>query len=266
MPNPTAKPKYLKSPVRDVAPVALTVHPILRDHPQWDDEDPQFDAFCRDIHEYGIDQPIIVDSKDRIVDGRQRWRASKRLKLETVPIQTVSDQDIGRLVIHYILARRHYAKGALAYMSLPLIHDNYSTGSRSLELVIQEFGFSPTLYRQAEKVREIFGSGELGELYRKECEPKILSGDNSLGDAIAGWAGMVSTKGKKKEVRQAIDLWKRSFTELQRRFSAWDNFDPETKNTISAGLVPLVETMPLELMQKLSSKIAAELKNRKEAK
>jgi hypothetical protein len=257
----------LNTPVREIAPVALTVHPVLDNHPQWDDESPEFAAFCRDIAEFGIDHPILTDSKNRIVDGRQRWRAAKRLKLETVRVQTVPENNLPRLVVHFILARRHYSKGALTYMSLPLIEESYLNNSKSFEqVVVQEFGFTLSTVKQARQVREIFREGDLGEEYRQLVEPDLLAGDISLGHILAGWGGFKSTRKVKKRQTSPLDLWNRSFNDLQKRFTTWDKFDSETKATVAARLTPLVESMPAELLAKFRDRIAAELKHRKEDK
>jgi ParB-like chromosome segregation protein Spo0J len=255
----------INTPVRSVAPVTLSVHPILLNHPQWDDESPEFDAFCRDIAEFGIDHALLIDSKNRIVDGRQRWRAAMRLKIDSVQVQTVPDEAIPRLILHCILARRHYSRGALTYMSLTFIEECYAANGKSIDQIVQhEFGFSLSTFKQARQVRDIFREGDLGEEFRQRVEPELLAGEMSLGDILAGWGGFRTTRKVKKKVRSALDLWDRSFSDLQRRFSTWDKFDPETKATVAARLTPLVESMPVDLMQKLRAKLDAELKQRKE--
>jgi hypothetical protein len=60
-----------------------------------------------------------------------------------------------------------------------------------------------------------------------------------------------------------VELWGRSFSELQKRFAGWSKFDEAAKHTIYAKLQGVVEEMPLELMHKLTTKIAAEIKARK---
>lgn len=253
-----------------VDPATLTIHPALRDLPAWADDDPQFESFIRDIQKRGFDVPLKIDSKHRVVDGRHRLRAARRLKLSEVPCELVPDAHVPDLVLHYILQRRHYPKGALAYMSVPLIADD----SRSLDSIAQEFGFSRQTLQQAIEIHSLFNrTGEytsapqdLVTAFKAEVEPRILSGEAGLGGVLAGWSGFISTRGKAKSVRSALDLWDRSFTDLQRRFSTWNKFDSETKSSIAARLAPLVESMPDDLLAKLSQRAAAELKNRKAEK
>nr|DAU43419.1 MAG TPA: ParB protein [Caudoviricetes sp.] len=43
------------------------------------------------IREFGFRQPIVVDAKNIIICGHTRYRAAKRLGLETVPVLVASD-------------------------------------------------------------------------------------------------------------------------------------------------------------------------------
>lgn len=43
------------------------------------------------IREFGFRQPIVVDAKNVIICGHTRYRAAKRLGLETVPVLVASD-------------------------------------------------------------------------------------------------------------------------------------------------------------------------------
>lgn len=240
--------------------VALTIHPALKDLPEWADDDPQFEVFCRDIHERGFDYPLKVTAKNQVVDGRHRLRAAKRLKLETVPVDVVQDKDVPRLVLHYINQRRHYSKGALAYMAVPLLHGT----TQSQELFASGFGISRALLQQAIEVRQIFSdNGKPGEEYRTDVEPRILSGEVGLGAVIAGWAGRQATKGLAKKQTTQLQLWDRSLSTFQKRFASWDKFDVGAKNTVVAKFQTVFEEMPHELLLKLSQKISHEVKHRK---
>lgn len=244
---------------RKLPTVALTVHPALKDVPEWSEDDPQFESLCRSIHKRGILQPLIVDSKSRIVDGRHRWRGGKRLKLEEVPVHVVSDDEALAIIIDTLAQRRHYTKGALAYMLVPIVSDK----KKSVSAIAEETGISQRVIEQAIEVLKIFTEAED---YKEEVEAKILSGEVGLGAVIAGWAGRQATKGQSKKQVTQLELWDRSLTDFQKRFASWGKFDIGAKNAVYARLQTVVEAMPEELLLKLTTRISSEIKQRKAMK
>lgn len=48
--------------------------------------DPAVDAVAKSIQEFGFNVPILCDRDHTIIAGHTRWKAAKKLKLETVPV------------------------------------------------------------------------------------------------------------------------------------------------------------------------------------
>ena len=53
--------------------------------------DAAVDAVARSIQEFGFRQPIVVDTDGVIVVGHTRWKAAKKLGLETVPVHVATE-------------------------------------------------------------------------------------------------------------------------------------------------------------------------------
>ena len=55
------------------------------------DNDGAVEAVAQSIQEFGFRQPIVVDASGVIVVGHTRWKAAKKLGLETVPVHVATD-------------------------------------------------------------------------------------------------------------------------------------------------------------------------------
>ncbi|MBY0261639.1 MAG: ParB N-terminal domain-containing protein [Phycisphaerales bacterium] len=55
------------------------------------DNDGAVDAVAASIREFGFRQPIVVDAEGVIVAGHTRWKAARKLGLETVPVHVAKD-------------------------------------------------------------------------------------------------------------------------------------------------------------------------------
>jgi ParB/RepB/Spo0J family partition protein len=65
--------------------------------------DSEMEALKTCITKYGFVSPIIVNESMVITDGEQRWRASKELKLEKVPVVVVDVKEVDRKILRQVM-------------------------------------------------------------------------------------------------------------------------------------------------------------------
>jgi hypothetical protein len=206
------------------------------------DDDPRFLALCVSIQRGGFDhdKPITIDEHGRILDGRHRWRAAKRLGLETVPCIERAEAEAATVILNSIVARKHYTKSALAFEVYPFFkaaHEEAvrmaqqarlrklkqgvevpSTDSVGRRETVDQFaaaiGVSTDLFQQAANVHKIFA---FDPSYAEQMIPRIyaepVGGEHEstrpvgLGAVIAGYQGKTRTEDKAKPVYNQLDLF-----------------------------------------------------------
>lgn len=93
----------------DAHPTELQPHPVADLFPLLDGE--EFDELVADIKEHGLREPIIIDQHNRIVDGRNRYRACVKLGIEIRQVKaerrTLTDDEARDLIVSLNLRRRH---------------------------------------------------------------------------------------------------------------------------------------------------------------
>lgn len=62
------------------------------------------------IEKYGWRQPIVVDAKGIIIVGHTRWKAARKLRLETVPVHTAKDLSAEEVKAYRIADNRSHEK------------------------------------------------------------------------------------------------------------------------------------------------------------
>jgi hypothetical protein len=189
----------------------LSVHPEAQRLPEWPTDHPRFKAFTDDVRRRGIQQPILIDHEGRILDGRMRLRAAKQLRIDELMCVVIAD-DVINAILQSLLQRRHYTRGALAYLAFPLLADAFDEARRrrlenlkntnvsskstdglrakTVEDFAQMLGISRSLLFQAQQLHRRFESDP--EL-RAEFEPAILEEEKGLGGILAGTAGKLAT-------------------------------------------------------------------------
>lgn len=186
-PSPMSETNSTSYLLRD--PNSLALHPCLEGMPELATDDPKFQGWLADIRDRGFDYPVIIDEQDRIIDGRHRRRIAGMLGIQ-VPTTRRAGTEAVEIVLAALMHRRHYSKGALAYMASPLFaqvveasrarrlaalvpgaahrkptesviegnprNPTQSVIGKTVEQLAEELGFSLDLYTQAKKVRELF--------------------------------------------------------------------------------------------------------------
>lgn len=263
-------------------PSDLTIHPLAKPMPEWANDDECFLSLVDDIRLRGIDQPILVDLERRVIDGRHRLRAAKRLQLKLVPTIVSEKFNVASLIVNSLIQRRHYSKGARAYLAFPLLEpameearqrklanlrhntaEPVVTGeSKTVADLAASIGVGRDLFFQAKTCHETF---EKHPELKEQFEPQILSGEMGLGAAIAGMAGQAATKNKPKAkaLGGQLQLFTETFTQLRKRYHYWDKFDDDQKASATRSLQQNLGAMPDDLLKATYKALTKEIKTRK---
>lgn len=100
----------------------LTIHPLATKMPMLAPDAPERVAARHSIELHGLGrQPLIINERLEIMDGRHRRDDAKRVGLLEVPCIIRPDEEAAAIIVESLLARRHYTKGARAYLAAPLL-------------------------------------------------------------------------------------------------------------------------------------------------
>jgi hypothetical protein len=234
----------------------------------------EFAALSDDIADRGIDQPLIVTALENgggspgyvyLVDGRNRFKAARAAGLSEVTVEEVEEVDAPGIILATLIHRRHYGKGALAYLAYPLAAkpghggDRKSKSTQSTLISVEEIairlGFSRDLFFQAGKVWEVFGRRP--DL-REKFEPRILSGEIGLGACVAGLASSEATTGSDRQDRSPYQLITDTFSALNKRFDQrWEKLEGSARLAVQEEAASAVLAWPEEVQQAIAKAIKA---------
>ena len=184
-------------------------HPFAKLFPLM--EGAEYAGLVEDVRANGLREPIVVDGRGRILDGRNRLRACLEAGIEYTKTAFLGDDDaILRFVISKNLHRRHLDTSQRAMIAAELANHRHGGDRRSdqaatLPLVSQGeaarlMNVSARSVRDAAKVKNVGGS---------ELVTAVKKGDVSVAAAaeVAKEARDVQRKvvsGDKREVRRKI--------------------------------------------------------------
>lgn len=267
----------------------IAFHPLIQILPRWADDSEDLLALAADIRERGIDQPLICSRTSGgkgesgvlyLLDGRHRFFGAQMGGLKSVPVIVRQEEEAQSIVLNSLAQRRHYTKGALAYLSYPVISGTVykqpgrpkkelptelaiiSGGKISCEQAAAKLGFSRELFRQAGDLHERFA--EHPEL-KQQFEPRLLSGEIGLGHCIAGIGGKIATDGK--EIGQTVmtELLADAFKSVVIRVKRdWQKITHTDRLGLAKSTVELiVQKWPGELHESLYEALKEKLKGSK---
>lgn len=258
-------------PIVKIPIKAIRLYSLVADMPRWADDSEEMAALSADIAARGVDQALFVtrsdhspESKDHfyLVDGRHRFFGATLAGLKEVPCIIRDEAEASDIILHSLAQRRHYTKGALAYISWPAIADrvNGKQGNpngasvTTFDVIADSMGFSRPLLFQAKQLHEIF---EESPEYKARMEEPVLIGQHGIGAVIAGYGGMVSTRGNgKKDARylaisedgQLISgLMPKALVSLRNGFKAWPKLDFAARGKLAEAWAELMSTLPEDL-------------------
>lgn len=276
-------------------PNSLALHPCLDGMPELAVDDPKFQSLVADVRDRGFDYPAIIDEQDRVIDGRHRRRIAIMLRLE-LPTVRRAGADASEIILSTLLQRRHYTKGALAYMAAPLFDDVVKAGrarriaalnaganprqstqstdgkiGKTLDELADELGFGRDLYMQAKKVRDKFDDEteyDWNDLprpttYKRYFEPKLLAGEIGLGGVLQAIAGKEATQGLAKITPKVATLFERGLQAFTTRFTTkWDKLSVEDRRPIVKSVATEVTKWPEDVRQATMNALIAAAKHK----
>lgn len=243
-------------------------HPLTATLPGlWAEDSEELARLAADIAERGLDHPLIlVHTNDGYVvaDGRNRYRAAMRCGALEVEAKEIEESEVADVILHTLLDRRHLTKGALAYISYPVVVNRampnggnrkaQSTQSTVVEELANQLGFSRDLFFQARQVWEKFAKRP--DL-RERFEPLIVAGEMGLGACLAGIAGMEATVGKERKDRPVDQLILAGFKEIKTRFAKWDTLPEPARAKVLDSFTETLFELPDDVQSGLFKALAA---------
>jgi len=264
---------------------ALSIAGLIRNQPRWPETDTRFRALVADIKENGVMEPIRADEDNVVWDGFDRLRASKAAGLHTIPVRRCTSKEGPKIAYSSLYHRKQLTKSQLVYSAHPYLVLRVETvrarnaarlasggvdigpgSGDTVESLCAELGISRQLWYQAEAVHDAFVTRpDLRALF----EPQIMDADApiSLGQAIAGIAGHLSTKGKEKKttVGGKLTLFIDGLRETRKRFKYWAALSDEEQLKACKEIRHACESMPEGLLSEFKRTIAQTEKARKAA-
>ena len=165
----------------------VTVHPVADLFPMLPDD--ELKTLAADIKTRGLLHPIVLDTKNRIIDGRNRYAACQIAEIE--PQFTTydgSDPDGYALAVNAL--RRHMSKGQLAMVAARASINSILSQTKAAEL----FGVSKQYVTHAILVIN----------YTSDGEAAVLSGAKILHDIYATAQESKKTEEKEADNQAAI--------------------------------------------------------------
>jgi hypothetical protein len=230
----------MKTDHRD--PNDLRLHPLRKTVLLWSKDDPRLDHLSDAIAE-GFDpaKPIVVIEPNLVIEGVGRWLAAKRQQLRSVPVVVTTEPPT--LVLLRDWQRRHFSKGALAYLVAPMFEEavrdgikfrsqNLRKGQCSPETVsdtvsgnldaggiLERLGIGFNTLEKARQVHKLFldpkpypfptPEGDVEMTLKAWFEPKIMAqheGDEHEGRRPLGLGALLKAIGSIKVTKGAARL------------------------------------------------------------
>lgn len=160
----------------------LKIHPLANRQPMLPPEAPESLALVESMALYGQErQPLIITEDNQVMDGRHRLRDGLRAGITVFACIVRPEHEAAAIIAESLVGRRHYTKGARAYLVFPLMDEaanairdeqirGLKAGKKSrasaqqthggVEAIAERFGFGRELYFQAKNVHAEFAEAE----------------------------------------------------------------------------------------------------------
>jgi hypothetical protein len=175
---------------------SLTIHPFIKDMPRLAADDPRYKAMRAAWSETGAIPPLFTTTTGAIVDGRHRFWYCQDMRIETVVVVEVREDEVPLVVLNGLAGRNHISKGQRAYLAAPFLGLAFEASRRrhkevrvangkpelapaaTVEALAEKIGVSESFLWLARQLHEVFAKDAA---LRNEIEPLILADENPLG-------------------------------------------------------------------------------------
>lgn len=260
-----------------VDPENLADHPLLAHIPVWAKDSEEFKSLRESIRTDGQLYEILVDSENRVVDGRNRRNALAAL-MRDATCRVVPEAEVSTIIFRTLMQRRHMGKGARAFLAVPLVQpliaaakarnlamlrsggsvsDSIGNGP-TIEQIALDTGVSRDVFDQAIQLHELLAKAE--PEVRADITARVIEGELGLGYACTALANTrdAASRSAKLGKRQEHD---RLFTkELPKLSLHWEAATPNQREVIVENLRSEVSKWPLELLEEAEAALKAALK------
>lgn len=162
-------------PVLMISTEILTIHPAAEIFPPMDGS--ELTAFCKDVDEHGVLEPITIDQQNRVLDGRNRFLASLALGHKEIPAKKVDwdDGTINAYAVSENLHRRHLKETPRAIVGAKL----HKAGVKGFETDASAAKLMNVGERSISRAMAVSKDG------CEKLKQKLATGELSLGAAAA---------------------------------------------------------------------------------
>ena len=125
---------------------SLTIHRLAKSIPLPAVDAPEREALRASIELHGIREPLFITPHDEIVNGRMRFEDGRKVGLTEFPCVVCPDADAAVIIVESLVARRHYTKGARAYLLAHLLEEaaEANKATRAEQLLVGKAVRNPT--------------------------------------------------------------------------------------------------------------------------
>lgn len=265
-----------------LAPGDLADHPLLAHIPVWPRDSEEFKSLRESVRDDGQLYEVLIDASNRVLDGRNRRNACAALN-RPVRCRRVAEAEAVPVVFRSLMQRRHFSKGARAFLAVPLVlplinaakerklgclrrgespvSDSIGDGVPTVAQVALDVGVSVDVLDQARRLHDLL-AGAPPEL-AADLTARVIDGEMGLGYACTALANAARDQAKTRlDKRAQHDRLFGGY--LPKLGLHWTEASAEQRGQIAEALRTQTAHWPVELLEETQAAVRAALKRAKE--
>lgn len=259
-------------------PAGLADHPLLAHIPVWAKDSEEFKSLRESLRTDGQLYEVLIDSGHRVVDGRNRRNALAAIGAQAT-CRIVPDAEVSTIIFRALMQRRHFTKGALAFLAVPLVQPFIEAAKQrrlaclrrggtpvsdpignvpGIEQLALDVGVSRDVFDQACRLHALLAKATPEA--RDSITARVISGELGLGYACTSVVNYEQAPARTAALdkRQQHDrLFAHALPKLE---GHWAQSTPEQREVIREKFRSSVATWPRDLLEEAQAAIRAALK------